>query len=574
LILIDENVTMKKKKCKEVQMKKKIFFISMWLIFMSSPFLCLAHSGQSAQEKEHEPIVEEVTVTNVEVPVRVLYKGEPVVDLTKDDFTIYENREKVEVNGFFVKRKKIKIDTSSGTTKTTEQEISLPPRPRTFVLAFNVTQYNEYFQEAVDHLFDKILRPADHLIVFANSTSRQYPHIENKSSVKQEIIGDLKEASKEARQRLLRFTNRLETFLRADHPQEDIRLFQEQSVNVSLGEWGRIVVRLLTRYLEAWDEYKERYLSPRTEQFYYFARYLEKIQGEKYVLNFYQFEFFPKIRIESQIMLKIKALSNALTNTSDAAVVSQGRVIERLFNQLNNDYDLESGFPNEEITKLFSKVDATFHSFFITASNPTVLQDLEYRAVASDLENILRGITELTGGKNITSNKLAASLEAISEIEDVYYILTYVPRDPKVIGKLNIKVQNKKYQVFYDDNFRADYINEYLQKLEEKIKTPDIKIEDFSFQEKILAFSVKNYMVKKEGDDNIGRIKVHIKLSNSDNNEVFFEQARILTAQKTEMKISLDTFKTIQKGEYDFIIDAVDIFTGKKDNFYEKVTVR
>ena len=105
-------------------MKKKIFSVIIGLTFMSFPFLILAHPGQSAQEKEHKPIVEKVTVTNVEVPVRVLYKGEPVADLTKDDFSIFENRKRVEINGFFIKRKKIKISTAPGTTKPTEQHTS------------------------------------------------------------------------------------------------------------------------------------------------------------------------------------------------------------------------------------------------------------------------------------------------------------------------------------------------------------------------------------------------------------------------------------------------------------------
>jgi hypothetical protein len=40
-----------------------------------------------AQERPQE----EVTVTAVEVPVRVLRYGQPVRDLTKDDFEVYEN---------------------------------------------------------------------------------------------------------------------------------------------------------------------------------------------------------------------------------------------------------------------------------------------------------------------------------------------------------------------------------------------------------------------------------------------------------------------------------------------------
>jgi hypothetical protein len=517
--------------------------------------------------QEHEPIKEEVIVTNVEVPVRVLYKGRPVTNLTKEDFIIYENGKKVEVNGFFVKRKKIKFSTSPGTSKPTEQEVSLPPRPRMFVLAFNVTQYNKYFQEAVDHLFAKILRPTDHVIVFANNTSRQYPRLDNIAGIKQQIIDDLRRESKIAEMRLLRFTNRLENWLRTyDFKNLGPDGFSNPGISLT-------VRKFLEKSRMEWNEYKSRYLTPRVENFYYFARYLEKIKGEKYVLNFHQFEFFPQIRVTSRVMSNIRSLANLLSNTSDAGLVARGRQIDKLLTQLINDYDLERGFPTEEITKLFSKVDTTFHSFFIRASKPTTLEDFEYRVVASDLENVLKGITDLTGGKNITSNKLVASLEIISEVEDVYYILTYAPRDPNVTGKLKIKVKNKKYKTFYDDNFRADYINEYLQKLEEKIKTPEIKIEKFSFDRKILAFTVTDYLLQEKNENTLGQMKIRIRLKNK-KGQSLFDQEKILTAQKTELKVSLGAFKTIKKGEYDFLIDAKDLFTGKEAYFHQKIAVK
>jgi hypothetical protein len=354
---------------------------------------------------------------------------------------------------------------------------------------------------------------------------------------------------------------------------EDIRLFLEPGGNPSVGQMAKFAIRMLRRYREAWNEYKGRYLSPRVEQFYYFARYLGKVEGEKYVLNFHQFEFFPQIRVNSRTMLKMSSLSNLLTNTSNPGLVAQGRVIDRLLSQLNNDYDLERGFPTEEITKLFSKVDTTFHSFFIKASNPTTLQDFEYRVVASDLENVLKGITDMTGGKNITSNKLVASLEIISEIEDVYYILTYAPREPNKSGKLKIKVKNKRYKVLYDNNFRADYINEYLQKLEEKIKTPEIKIEKFSFDRKILAFTVTDYMMKEKDENTLGQMRVRIRLKDRDGH-FLFNQEKTLTARENEIKISLGTFKTIKKGEYDFLISAKDLVTGKEANFHHKIAVK
>jgi hypothetical protein len=248
--------------------------------------------------------------------------------------------------------------------------------------------------------------------------------------------------------------------------------------------------------------------------------------------------------------------------------------LNTFLNQLLVELNVNKTFPLEEVSKLFYKVDATFHSFFIKSLMISGSDDLEYQEVASDIERTLKEITDITGGQNITSNDLVKSIDTVSELEDVYYILTYAPLDPKKSGKLKIKVNNRKYEVLYDDNFRSDYINEYFKKLAEQFQIPEIKIEDFSFRGKILAFTVKNYLMKKEGDNNIGRMKIRIKLTNSDNDTVLFDQAKFLTAQKTEMKISLDVFKTIPGGEYNFIIDAVDMFTGKEENFHQKVNVR
>jgi hypothetical protein len=294
------------------------------------------------------------------------------------------------------------------------------------------------------------------------------------------------------------------------------------------------------------------------------------------VLNFYQFEFYPKLRFGSEIMHGVRQVSSVLSNTNDGVLVAQGHMINNLLNQLQSDYDLNKGFPNEEISKLFYKVDATFHSFFIKAQNPAVLDDFDYRNLSSDLENVLKGITDITGGKNITSNDLVNSLDIVSEVEDVYYILTYAPQGPQKAGKLKIKVNNRKYKVLYDNNFRADYINDYFKSLGKNLEIPDIKIGDFSFDRKILAFAVTDYLMRKKKEENkqpVGMMKIRIRLVNRDNVSLF-DQEKVLTAQKDEMKISLGAFTKIKKGQYNFLIDAVDMFTGKEDNFHQKVTVR
>ena len=60
-------------------------------------------------QQEEEPLRETVEVVNVEVPVRVYYKGQPVPNLTRSDFKLYENRKLQDIKGFICKRKKIKV---------------------------------------------------------------------------------------------------------------------------------------------------------------------------------------------------------------------------------------------------------------------------------------------------------------------------------------------------------------------------------------------------------------------------------------------------------------------------------
>mgnify|MGYP006269421229 CR=1 FL=1 len=71
---------------------KKLALIPIFVLLGASAVL----SASPAQDKPGQT----VTVTAVEVPVRVLLKGEPVKGLTKADFEVYENGVLQEITGF------------------------------------------------------------------------------------------------------------------------------------------------------------------------------------------------------------------------------------------------------------------------------------------------------------------------------------------------------------------------------------------------------------------------------------------------------------------------------------------
>ncbi|UCH94720.1 MAG: hypothetical protein JSV88_31280, partial [Candidatus Aminicenantes bacterium] len=353
--------------------ERSVFLFMFLCAVLSFPFW--ADQVKEKQDLQHEPIVEKVTVTNVEVPVRVLYKGKPVTDLTKEDFTIYENKKKMEINAFFLKRKKINV------TRTREviekQTPSLPPR--TFVLVFRITDFNEHIKKAVKHLFENILSSNDRLLIFANDKTLEYPSLEDKEGIKGGLLDELREESKKARDRLVIYINKIETYLnmhdfrRKLHYRRDFRMER--------------LVDFLKKYLVTWNDYKKKYLTPSVDRFYFFSRYLEGIKGDKWVLNFYQFDIFPNVRMSSNTMLIMREMAARLINSREAGEHAMGKVINTLLNQILVDMNVSKDFPTEEVSKLFYKVDATFHSFFLRGVNKVGIEDVESQEVASEIEN-------------------------------------------------------------------------------------------------------------------------------------------------------------------------------------------
>ena len=69
---------------------------------------------------------EKIEVINIEVPVRVLCAGKPLDSLQKSDFQLYENDELQEINGFYLRRKKMNVQHI--TMQADQNAVSLPPR--------------------------------------------------------------------------------------------------------------------------------------------------------------------------------------------------------------------------------------------------------------------------------------------------------------------------------------------------------------------------------------------------------------------------------------------------------------
>ncbi|MCK4836601.1 MAG: hypothetical protein KAT17_08180, partial [Candidatus Aminicenantes bacterium] len=235
------------------------------------------------------------------------------------------------------------------------------------------------------------------------------------------------------------------------------------------------------------------------------------------------------------------------------------QIISKLLDEIDIELNVADDFPVDEITKLMYKVDTTFHSIFMGVEKETLMQDFQFKRVATDIENCLREVTKKTGGVLITSGNLGSALHSIETKEDMYYVLTYVPENPEKIDKIKIVVKNKKYDVVYDDNFRADYITDYLEK--RKAEIPPLIISHLLFKENKLSMSIQDFLMPGISKNRIGKIKVRVRMKNRDN-ETVFDQMRLIEAKKETIKISI-LFEFIPAGKYKLIIDVTDLLSGK-----------
>ena len=500
--------------------------------------------GLSSQDLE--PLQESVSVVNVEVPVRVFLEGRSVPGLSEDDFQIFEDGKPQIINGFYMVRKKMDeapaaADQAGGTPRTTG---------RYFVLVFRTYEFNDPLKTGIGYLFSDVLRPDDQVLIMANNKALFIDRVADGRQAQDKVIELVKSESRLAAAIMFGYQERIEQILSNFRFQFSSSDFKESGPDY--------VFRFLQSYQETWREFKRRYLLPDLSKYYYFARHLERVKREKWVLNFFQLEQFPKFAFSSEIRRDIENFIDSLTEIGGSRG-TLAKILKKMLHAIDMDMNVADDFPSEEVSKMFYKVNATFHSFFISVFKETGNPDLQFRNVATDIENSLRQITDKTGGSLLVSNDLVRSLQTVEKKEDLLYMLTYEPGNAKKVGKIKVTVKDKECKVLYDDNIRADYIREYLQKKE--AENPAVMIKNPTLENRQLAFTIERFSLGQVDGENMGMLHVRIRVRNASEQNLFDESKAMKTFKPSiHMVLDLDF---LVAGKYDIIIDVLDQVSGK-----------
>lgn len=486
---------------------------------------------------------EKVTVTAVEVPVRVLLKGEVIRDLAKEDFEVFENGVKQEITQFKIVSRKI----SSPGIAVSPQEKPKPSK-RLFLLIFNIFDYNEAIGEAINYFFKEIFQPSDQLVILVEGKVLNIERGKNFET----LIANLKGSLKKFKQ--------ISTFSTIQRYQEleneaDILLRNLRGLGGAIASIYPYMVQFLDNYKRVWTSYRNQFLVTNLDFYQSLVDRIKSIEGEKWAICFQQREMFPKIKSAS-------SLENEIQNWVGSQIDSQGQVRARLvqakYQELQRSFDFSGNISTNALSDLFLGAGITYHLILLKSARILLGQDFELKEISQDYENSLKAISRSTGGYLGFSNQAAQALQEAALTEDYHYLLVYSQKESSTQKKSEIKVKVNRagVDIFYMKHFKP-------------AGPPPVTIADFEVKRKTISFSLRNYQMTQINDKRKGVADVKITIFDEESNKVF-EEAKTLDLVKEETNITLN-FNHLKSGRYFIVITAFDRVANKTDLYSELI---
>lgn len=523
--------------------------------------------------QKQEPIVETVYVENVDITVRVFEGKQAVQGLKKDDFELYINGKRKVVNGFFEVRKTLEQNPAPDSLSRAPDAAG---QPRLFVLIFNLSDFQQDLTNHLDMLFDRVIKPGDFLMVITNRYFFPEWKVEAPGKTKAKISDILAREVEQLKREMLRFENDLH----AISSQLKSRLadpFERRSDD----QWPSNIFRdFFFTYQFILEDIRNQYLDLPVGQYIKISEYLRGQQVEKWVLNFYQMGRLPLLdksghihRMLDQLMDPENAASGGSGTGATASASGLGNyplnaaAIREKLQSLYFDFILKIQQIDElfvkDIGSAFLNSGATVHTLLLKPIRQTSITgygDYKYETVATNSESILKQLSKLTGGSIVKSNRIMDFIADITQREDIIYRLTYAPDSRrKKPAKVEIKINNPKYRLVYDNQKRLKPFRDIMKRL--KQGSQDLEIESIACNGDMVTAKLNNIELVQFEGESFGAVRARIKILDKGKNLIAdFEKTYKGIKEKGLFQAKLPP---ITKGRYNLVLEVKDLFALK-----------
>lgn len=507
------------------------------LLLIALSFLLSAQSQE--EEPQTEPLKEYVSVTNVELILKVVQDGRTLGGFKKGDFKLLEDGRECPINGFFELKKTMKAPAN-------QEKLSTPLPGRLFVLLIWASQSQSEIDRHLDHFFKDVYTPQDRVILASNDLHMEITHPEQISKTREEFRRMLS-------QEILKKENHWRVLYR------DLSFEIDQMIRViRLNKNGGEVYRFLNNFKTKYDQYiKEiEFMTQHVnfKQMETMSEDLRKLNTAKWAMVFFE---PPRIPMLDIMQLKSE-VENVIVCDDDGTMVGNWfrelTLIDMRLSQQSNRFGLY-----EKLRTRFTQSDTVFH--FLLMDTVTSIEIgkadetpfITYKPVASNWETILKGVSQNTGGMIGKIDTDPSVLSPLFEQEDISYLLTYVPR--------NSQKRDRKIQVVFSSPQPVlNNRNLLYGKRLELTTTPRIRIEAVEHIHDTLHLTCSSYHPVYTAMGPRGQFRVHVKGKGPEMEFTDLFKGEIEYAGPVDIPLPLT-----KSGKWTLIIEIIDAMTELHD---------
>ena len=390
--------------------------------------------GPSAQEQH------EVTVVDIEVPVRVMDGGSFVDTLNPQDFEIYENGELQQVKSFYLVRQ-TSLEREEGTGWGT------PNTSRRFFFLFQFQDYNPQLSAAFDHFFQNVIRPNDTLTIMTPmkryDLSREALQNQDPAKLSRDLQTVVRRDTKIGSGDYNSLISDLKRIVRSISSATSGTGSEMSGLESTDSASGFGVELQLPRYKETLQRLDELRIVDENK-FLAFAGQMKRLDGQKVVIFFYQREFRPEI--EPRILNLLASMYQDQPN-----ILSQ---VQDLFTMYSRDQKMNI----ERLSQAFSD-SSTMVNFLFMNKEPENVRGIVMREQSEDVFEAFVDVAESTGGIVNNSQNPSDGMRAAVDASQAYYLLVYSPANYQRDGQfknITVKIKGQDYKVIHRSGYFAN----------------------------------------------------------------------------------------------------------------------
>jgi VWFA-related protein len=402
-------------------MRKAIFI----LVILSLTFFLFS------QQEQHE-----VTVRNVEVPVRVFADNQFVDNLTIEDFEIFENGIPQKIEALYLGNK-------NQITRQQELKNFAPQTKRNYFLIFQIIEYNPKLEKSIDHFFKNVLLPQDSLTLM---TPQKNYHLSSealsrkkKEDIAKEMLKILKKDTKTGSSAYRSQMRSLKGLVSSISGRD---LMADPDADADFAGRSSSLGMLLRRYRNNLEKMEGLRIVDQ-ELFLQFARRVKAMEGQKHVFFFYEREFRPE--------LSPQVSSNLVSEYHDQPSIMGD--LQDLFQF----YQRHERINSQKITQAFADASICFNLLFVDREERDS-GGITMREQSEDLYKAFSETAKATGGVVDTSRNPSAGFQNALTASENFYLLYYSPANYTADGSyknIQVRVKDKKYKVSHRKGYYA-----------------------------------------------------------------------------------------------------------------------